>query len=39
MCSKQNIKFKSMRVQHDYRNIWVKNINVNVDLIKESVIQ
>ena len=32
MFSKQNRRFKSKRVQHDYRN-------VNVDLMEENVIQ
>ena len=45
MCSKQNRKFKSKHVQHDYRNKWMKNFNkkynanVNVDLMEENVIQ
>ena len=26
MCSKQNRRFKSKSVQHDYRNTWIENI-------------
>ena len=30
MCSKQNRRFKSKRVQHDYRNKWIKSIKKHV---------
>ena len=26
MCSKQNRRFKSKHVQHDYRNKWIENL-------------
>ena len=47
MCFKLNGKFKSKRVQLDYRKKWIENINkayimrmnVNVNLMEESVIQ
>ena len=45
MCSTQNRRFKSKRVQHDYRNKWIKNIyqtyqvNVNANLMEQNVIQ
>ena len=45
MCSKQKGRFKSKRLQYDYKNKWVENINKvyheneNVNLMIENVIQ
>ena len=46
MCSKCNRKFKSKRVQHDYRNKQIENkkksichANANVYLMEENVTQ
>ena len=30
MCYKENRRFKSKRVQHDYMNKWIKNFNKNI---------
>ena len=45
MCSKQNRRFKSKRVQHDYRNLVEENviqinggITINVDLSVKNII-
>ena len=42
MCSKQNRKFKSKHVQHDYRKKMYQSpyyANINLSLIKENVTQ
>ena len=36
MCFKQNRRFKSKSVQHDYRNNWIKTLTKHISLERKG---